>query len=85
MVYFTYIDDIVAGVVGVLDHPPISRIPPIRSARNIGNHRSELVRTLVGLLECSLGRKAVVRTVGRPAADVEETFAAVGEIGKLTG
>ncbi len=51
----------------------------------IGNHRGETVRDLVALLEQALGRKAVVRTAPRPAADVEETFAAIDAIGALTG
>lgn len=81
---FTYIGDIVAGVVGALDRPPEGIIPPHR-VLNIGNHRGEEVRTLVALLEESLGRKAVIRVAPRPAADVEETFAAVDMIGDLTG
>jgi len=78
---FTYIDDIVAGVVGVLDRPPD------RGTRvlNIGNHRAEEVSTLVALLEQGLGRRAVVRVAPRPVADVEETFADVSEIAALTG
>lgn len=80
---FTYIDDIVAGVVGCLDRPP----GPGGPARvlNIGNHRGEEVLTLVSLLEEGLGRRAVVRTAPRPAADVEETFAAIDAIQALTG
>jgi UDP-glucuronate 4-epimerase len=80
---FTYIDDIVAGVVGCLGHPP-AELPPAR-VLNIGNHQAEEVRTLVALLEQGLGRRAEVRTAPRPAADVEETFAAVDAIGALTG
>lgn len=79
---FTYIDDIVAGVVGVLDRPAEPGVPRLL---NIGNHRAEEVRLLVSLLEEALGRKAVVRDAPRPAADVEETFAAVDAIGALTG
>lgn len=78
---FTYIDDIVAGVVGVLDRPPDHGTRVL----NIGNHRAEAVSTLVALLEQGLGRKAVVRVAPRPVADVEETFADVSEIGALTG
>ena len=81
---FTYIDDIVAGVVGALDRPPTGEVPPVRLL-NIGNHRGEEVRTLVRLLEESLGRRAIVREAPRPAADVEETFAAVDAIEALTG
>jgi UDP-glucuronate 4-epimerase len=80
---FTYIDDIVAGVVGCLGRPP-SDTPPAR-VLNIGNHQAEEVRTLVALLEQALGRAAVVRSGARPAADVRETFAAVDAIGALTG
>jgi UDP-glucuronate 4-epimerase len=80
---FTYIDDIVAGVLGCLEHRP-GENPPAR-VLNIGNHRAEEVRTLVALLEEGLGRKAVVRSVERPAADVVETYASVEAIGALTG
>ena len=80
---FTYIDDIVAGVVGCLDHPPAGA-PPVRLL-NIGNNDSEPVSALIGLLEQSLGRKAVLRDTPRPRADVEETCASVEAIGALTG
>jgi UDP-glucuronate 4-epimerase len=80
---FTYIDDIITGVLRCLDLPP----PADNPARllNIGNHRSERVDTLVALLERELGRKAVIRTAPRPAADVDETFADVDRIAALTG
>lgn len=81
---FTYIDDIVTGVVGALDRPVEDAEPPVRIL-NIGNSGAEAVGTLVSLLEAELGRKAVVRDAPRPAADVEETFAAVDAIGSLTG
>ena len=80
---FTYIDDIVAGVVGCMDRPPEGELPA--RVLNIGNHRSEEVNTLIALLEQSLGRRAIVRDVARPAADVAETFASVDAIGALTG
>jgi UDP-glucuronate 4-epimerase len=80
---FTYIDDIVAGVLGALDRPPQAGEGPL--VLNIGNHRSETVSRLVQLLEESLGRKAVVELVARPAADVEETWADVDAIAERTG
>ncbi len=80
---FTYIDDITAGVLGALDRPPASGEAP--RVLNIGNHRSETVTRLVELLEQSLGRRAVVTYVPKPAADVEETWASVDAIGALTG
>ncbi len=80
---FTYVEDIVAGVVGCLDHPPEDS----RSARvlNIGNSRSEAVTDLINLLEQALGRKAVLRVADRPLADVEDTCASVEAISALTG
>ena len=46
---FTYIDDIVAGVLGVFDHPPGDAAP--HRLFNIGNNRAEYVTDLVRLLE----------------------------------
>ena len=80
---FTYIDDIVDGVLGCLDRPPTGELP-VRLL-NIGNHRSELVSTLIALLEQELGREAIIHAVPRPRADVEETFASVDAISALTG
>jgi UDP-glucuronate 4-epimerase len=80
---FTYIDDIVAGVIGCLDRPPVEATPA--RVLNIGNHRSEQVSTLIALLEQALGRRAIVHDAPRPAADVEETCASVEAIAALTG
>lgn len=80
---FTYIDDIVAGVLGALERAP--RDHPPHRVLNIGNHRSEPVSTLVTLLERSLGRPAIVESAPRPASEVPETFASVEAIAALTG
>ncbi len=80
---FTYIDDIIAGVLGALDRPPARGEGPL--ILNIGNHRSETVSRLVELLEQSLGRRAIVQIVPRPAADVEETWADIDVISARTG
>jgi len=80
---FTYIDDIVTGIVDSLDRPPADARAP--RLLNIGNHRVEEVRELVRLLEEALGRKAVIRSAPRPSADVEATFASIEAIGALTG
>jgi UDP-glucuronate 4-epimerase len=80
---FTYIDDIVTGIVDGLDRPPADARAP--RLLNIGNHRVEEVRELVRLLEEALGRKAVIRSAPRPSADVEATFASIEAIGALTG
>lgn len=82
---FTYVEDIVAGVVGSLDRPPVAGEGPPLRVLNIGNHRSESVADLIGLLEASLGRRAVVQSAPRPRADVAETCADINEIAGLTG
>ena len=79
---FTYIDDIVTGVTGVLRHPPPPGPPRII---NIGNNRAESVSLLVRLLEAGLGRTARVRSKPKPAADVVETWASIDAIAALTG
>jgi UDP-glucuronate 4-epimerase len=80
---FTYIDDIVAGILACLDRPA-DGTPPHRIL-NIGNNRAEEVATLVDLLEASLGKPAIRRSAPRPAADVEETCADLSAIGALAG
>ena len=79
---FTYIDDIVRGVLGVLDQPPAAG--ELRLL-NIGNTRREPVARLITLLEDALERRAVVEHAARPAADVASTLASVQAITALTG
>jgi len=80
---FTYIDDIIAGIFGVLDHPPDDDAP--HRLFNIGNHRAEYVHDLVRLLEESLGRKAVTVSLPKPEADPIETCADVSALNALCG
>ena len=70
---FTYVDDIVAGVLACLDRVPAAGDVP--KVFNIGNNRAEWVSDLVRLLEDGLGRKAIVHDGPRPIADVVETCA----------
>jgi UDP-glucuronate 4-epimerase len=73
---FTYIDDIVAGVLAALDRPPPSApgAPPHR-IYNLGNHRSEPLRHLVELLEQACGRPAAIELAPMQPGDVRESFA----------
>ena len=80
---FTYIDDIVAGVLAAADHPPAAGGG--MRLLNIGNNQSEPVSRLVSLLEAELGRPAIIQMVKRPRADVAETFANIDAIAGLTG
>lgn len=80
---FTYIDDIIAGVLGVFEHPPTSAQP--HRVFNIGNNRAEYVRDLVMLLERHLGVKARTVTLSKPEADPVETCADVSALHGLCG
>ncbi len=73
---FTYIDDIVAGVVAALDRPPADdgRHPPVR-LYNLGNHCSESLMRYIGLIEQALGRKATTELLPMQPGDVAETYA----------
>ena len=84
---FTYIDDIVAGVIGTLEKPPTRPAdggPPVRLL-NIGNNQSEPISTVIELLEAGIGRRAEIIYAARPAADVADTCASVDAINALTG
>jgi UDP-glucuronate 4-epimerase len=84
---FTYIDDIVSGVVACLDGPPRddgevkaggSTSP--HALYNIGNSRSEDLMRLVELLEQETGRKALLDPKPMQVGDVRETFADISAI-----
>ncbi|MGE5546150.1 MAG: SDR family NAD(P)-dependent oxidoreductase [Solirubrobacterales bacterium] len=83
---FTFIDDIVSGVVGVLDHPPADEgtLPPYR-IYNIGNNNSEHLMDFIGLIEKCLGRKAEYQFEPMQPGDVKETYADISAIQKDVG
>jgi UDP-glucuronate 4-epimerase len=84
---FTFVDDIVRGVVACLDSPPAddgstkaggSTAP--HALYNIGNSRSEDLMRVVELLERETGRKALLDPRPMQAGDVKETFADISAI-----
>jgi len=84
---FTYIDDIVAGILACLDSPPAddgeakaggSHGP--HALYNIGNNRSEDLMRVVELLERSTNLKALVDPQPMQAGDVRDTFADISAI-----
>ena len=84
---FTFVDDIVNGVIAVLDHPPGDGgegQPPYR-LYNIGNHRSESLMHMIGLLEQALGRKATMVMEPMQPGDVKETYADIAAIQRDLG
>ncbi len=89
---FTYIDDIVTGVVGCLDNPPVddgapkaggSRAP--HRLYNIGNNRPEELMHLIAVLEDACGRKAEIDFQPMQPGDVHATFADISAIASDIG
>ncbi|HYG31132.1 MAG TPA: SDR family NAD(P)-dependent oxidoreductase [Allosphingosinicella sp.] len=89
---FTYIEDIVTGIVAALDSPPPddgsekaggSRGP--HRLYNIGNRRSEELTRMIGLIEQACGRQAEKRLLPMQPGDVRDTFADISAIERDLG
>ena len=84
---FTYIDDIIAGVIACLDNPPANdgtekaggSVKP-HALYNIGNNASEPLMKVVGLLEEAIGRKAKIEYLPMQPGDVPRTYADISAI-----
>jgi UDP-glucuronate 4-epimerase len=94
---FTYIDDIVTGVLGVLDRPaqpdadwdsarpdPASSNAPYR-LYNIGNNEPVALLDVIEVFERKLGRTAEKRLLPMQPGDVQATFADIAALTQLTG
>ncbi|MGB6354530.1 MAG: NAD-dependent epimerase [Steroidobacteraceae bacterium] len=94
---FTYIDDIVTGIIGALDrvpagHPswnsdspdPAASFAPY-SLYNIGNGRPVELNHYIALLEECLGRKAEKVLLPLQTGDVPDTWADIGDLVRDTG
>jgi UDP-glucuronate 4-epimerase len=84
---FTYVDDIVNGVIACLDNPPPDdgkekaggSLAPHR-IYNIGNHRSEPLMRMIELLEQAAGKPAIKDFQPMRPGDVKDTFADITAI-----
>ena len=89
---FTYIDDIVEGIIQVLDHIPTgnpkwsseqpdpSSSPAPYRIFNIGNHTPINLLDFIHLLETELGEKAKLNLMPIQPGDVYKTFADVNQL-----
>ena len=94
---FTYVDDIVAGVVGALDDVPAGNAAwrgdapdPATSAApwrlfNIGNARPVQLMRYIELLEDAIGKKAIMEMKPLQPGDVPDTAADVSALAAATG
>jgi len=79
---FTYIDDIVDGVVGVLDKPPADGEHRLL---NIGDCNPVGLMDMIATLERALGRPAIKLMRPMQPGDVTATYADISAIRELTG
>lgn len=89
---FTYIDDIVEGIIRTLDHPATAnpswsgeRPDPGTSSApariyNIGNHQPVELLDLIGVLEQAVGKKAEKRLLPIQPGDVPATYADIDDL-----
>jgi len=94
---FTYIDDIVQGVLGVLDHVPEAdptfgplHPDPARSAApwrlyNIGHNQPAELLTFIEMLEQAVGKKAILNLLPMQPGDVPTTYADIDELHQAVG
>ncbi|WP_433910678.1 NAD-dependent epimerase/dehydratase family protein [Sphingomonas yabuuchiae] len=79
---FTYIDDIVDGIIGALDHPPEQCGHRIL---NIGDSQPVGLMDMISTLERTLGRDAIKIMKPMQPGDVTATYADVSKLNALTG
>ncbi|BBH19568.1 NAD-dependent epimerase [Paenibacillus baekrokdamisoli] len=89
---FTFIDDIVEGIVRLLDRPPVpdplwdpknpspaSSYAPYR-VYNIGNNKPVALMTFIRTIEKKLGKQANLEFLPMQPGDVEATFADIDDL-----
>ncbi|MEK9812059.1 MAG: NAD-dependent epimerase/dehydratase family protein [Bordetella sp.] len=91
---FTYIDDVVNGVLEVMDHPSAAGpadshfafdVLPAHRILNIGNHQPVELSEFVSIIEQALGKKAEKVYKPMQAGDVPTTYADTSALRTLTG
>ena len=88
---FTYIDDIVEGVIRVLDKPPAKPAMPSANSSapyrvfNIGNNQPEQLMDFIDLLENAIGKTGQKEFLPMQAGDVKATYADTSELETWVG
>ncbi|MEM7365657.1 MAG: NAD-dependent epimerase/dehydratase family protein, partial [Pseudomonadota bacterium] len=72
---FTYVDDIVDGMLRTFDAPMDSSQGTPYAIHNIGNHRSVNLMDYLNVFEKAIGRSAKIELVDKQPGDVDSTFA----------
>ena len=76
---FTYIDDIVAGVVTIIEKP-VTEFRPMYKIYNIGNNNSVKLMDFIATIEKYMGKEAKKEMYPMQMGDVQRTWADVSEL-----
>ena len=82
---YTYVDDIVAGVLGALDYDFSSTEGAPFEICNLGNSHPVKLSELVRMLERATGKKAIIQREAPQQGDVPHTWADISKAGRLLG
>ncbi len=78
---FTYIDDIIEGIVNILPHAPeVDDLGAYYKVYNIGNNKPEKLMDYIAVLEKSLGKEAKKEFLPMQPGDVYQTYADVSDL-----
>ena len=81
---FTYIDDVIEGIVRVIHRPLQSDGPPYK-IYNIGNHTPIQLLRFIEVVEAEMGIPAIKKWLPLQPEDVPSTFADVRDLTRDTG
>jgi UDP-glucuronate 4-epimerase len=82
---FTYIDDVVDGVLKVLLYPPVEPAKPPFRIFNLGHNRPVEMQLFVQMLEALLGKKAQIELLPPQPTEMVETCADISKIRAAVG
>ena len=77
---FTYIDDVIAGIIAILDKGPVAKSGAPHGVYNIGNNKPETLEYFLSTLENELGKKALRKNLPMQPGDVPATYADITAI-----
>jgi UDP-glucuronate 4-epimerase len=80
---YTYVDDIVSGVIASLEYTPLSKVP--FEVFNLGNSNPVRLRELIVQLEAATGKKAKQQSLPDQPGDVPITWANIDKAKRLLG
>ena len=88
---FTYVDDVVEGVIRTMQKPPATKHEkdnagsPLYSIYNIGNNQPVELTRLIQVIEEKIGKKAVLNMLPMQPGDVPLTYADIDALSSHTG